>query len=435
MKYKERYERLGVLHKEITGMRDLLKKDDRDFTAEEEAKWAAVNADYDKVEQSIERDKRVTELGQRQAERAADIAGRENSQGGKQETGEAKEDDEIRSFRYWLGDRDEENTAAFKRSGLTIERDGNHNELVIDMNDTRRLRHNTREFRAQSVGIDTAGGYLIPEGFVPNLERTLLAFGGMREVSETMRTATGNNLPWPGSDDTSNKGALLSENPDSLPEQDATFTQQIWYAFKYTSKMVKVSSELLTDSFFDLPSLLGEMLGERLARITNEHYTTGTATNRPEGIVVGSTLGFTSVESATQVTADELIEHEHTIDPAYRVGASWMFNDGSLLKIRKLKDGDGTYLWQPNFQAGVAAMLLGYPYRINQDMPAMTSALKPILFGQLRSYKIRDVAQIRMRRLVELFAGSDQEAFVAFLRTDGKLLDAGTHPVKHLLMK
>jgi HK97 family phage major capsid protein len=112
----------------------------------------------------------------------------------------------------------------------------------------------------------------------------------------------------------------------------------------------------------------------------------------------------------------------------------FMFNDTTLRNIRKLKDGNGQYLWQPGLQAGVPGVLLGQGYRINQDMPAMTTGLIPIVYGDLMKYKIRDIQSIRFRRLVERYAESDQEAFVAFFRTDGKLLDAGTNPVKNITM-
>ena len=318
----------------------------------------------------------------------------------------------------------------------------NRRELVLQPADTlhaRRIqrafrdgRRETAEQRALSAISGSAGAYTIPEGFVNQFELSLLAFGGMREVAEIIRTDSGNDLPWPTADDTSNTGELLAENTE-VAEQDVTVGQITWKAYKYSSKMIKVPVELLQDSAFNLPSVLAGMLATRLARITNTHYTTGNAASKPNGVVTASGLGVTTA-SATAITGDEIIDLIHSLNPAYRVGARFMFHDNILLYVRKLKDGMGQYLWGSGLNGGSADTLAGYPFTINQDMQSsVATATKTMLFGQFSKYKIRDVREIRVRRLPERYAELDQEAFVAFLRTDGNLLDAGTDPIKHML--
>ena len=207
----------------------------------------------------------------------------------------------------------------------------------------------TPEERALSVGVSTAGGYTVPEGFWPEMESALLSHGGMRRAgTKKIRTATGQDLPIPTDDDTSNSGAILSENTQ-VSTQDVTFGIVTLGSYMYTSKLVLVSIQLLQDSFFDLNGFLGEKLGTRIARATNAHFSTGTGTGQPSGIITGATSGKTAA-SATAVTFDELIDLKHSVDPDYRAqNPQWMFNDTTLRDIKKLKNGSGDYLWQPRY--------------------------------------------------------------------------------------
>jgi HK97 family phage major capsid protein len=156
------------------------------------------------------------------------------------------------------------------------------------------------------------------------------------------------------------------------------------------------------------------------------------------GVVVASGEG--SVGAGYAVTADEVIALVHSVDPAYRTNARFMFHDAQLAQLRLLKFSIGSdqvaYMWQPSLQAGNPDRLLGYPYTVNQSMTSvLTVNEKAILFGDFSKYVIRDVAEIRLRRLEELYAGTDQVGFIAFMRSDGNLLDAGTDPVKHFVTK
>lgn len=314
-------------------------------------------------------------------------------------------------------------------------------DLVVNLSDTYRWKQMQNRMKAVHPAIrndlSTAtgtgeAGVTIPEGFVNNLEQALLAFGGMLQTSEVMVTASGNDMPWPTSDDTFNKGAILSEAANIGTSVDPSFGAVIFQAFKYSSKLVQVSAEILQDSAFDLPSILGSMIGERLGRILNEHFTTGTGSSQPRGITVAAPVGVTAA-----ISGDSLIDLFHSVDPAYRPGAEWMLSDATLAPIRKLRDGEsattGNYLWQPGLQAGVPDRLLGRVVNINQDMPDTTAGNKAVLFGDLSKYKVRLAGQTRSRRLVELFADTDQEGFVSFMRADGDLVDAGTNPVKALV--
>lgn len=342
-------------------------------------------------------------------------------------------------FRAQAGiDLTERHVEACRLTGLNPTR----RELILPVGDTMHVRRMQRAFRdgrresaeqrALSAVNAAAGASTIPEGFINQFELSLLAFGGMREVAEIMRTDQGNDLPWPTADDTSNTGELIGENTD-VAEQDVATGAITLKAYKYSSKMIKVPVELLQDSAFNLPAVIGDMLATRIARIQNTHFTTGNAANKPNGVVTASGLGKTTA-SGTAITGDEIIDLIHSLDPAYRVGARFMFHDNILLYVRKLKDGMGQYLWGSGLNGGSADTLAGYPFTINQDMQSsVATATRTMLFGQFGKYKIRDVREIRVRRLVERYAETDQEAFVAFMRSDGNLLDAGTNPIVHML--
>jgi HK97 family phage major capsid protein len=249
----------------------------------------------------------------------------------------------------------------------------------------------------------------------------------MRQVAETITTESGVTLPWPTNDDTGNVGAILAENTQ-VTEQDVTLGQQDIGAFMYTSKLVRVSLQLLNDSVLDFENWLARKLGERIGRIQNTHFTTGTGTAQPEGIQTNAVVGKTGATGqTTSVTGDDLIDLVHSVDPAYRNSGrvQFMLADGTLGSVRKLKDGNGQYLWQPSVQSGVPDRILGYGYTVNQDMPTMAASAKSILFGDFfAGYLIRDVQDVQTLRLAERYADFLQVGFLAFARADGTPQDA-----------
>jgi len=278
---------------------------------------------------------------------------------------------------------------------------------------------------------DTAGGYTVPEGFYGQIESAQLAYGGMLENAFVFDTSTGNALPIPTDNDTTNKGAILTENTQT-GNQDIAFGAVTLNAYTYTSKLVLVSNQLLQDSAFNLDSYLAQKLGTRLARIVNDHFTTGDGASKPTGVVTAATLGVTAA-SATAITADEFaFDLPHSVDPAYRTNAKFMFADSTLKALKKLKDGEGEYLWTSGLQFKEPDRLGGYPYIINQSMDVIGSGKKPVAFGDFSKYFIRRVAGVQVLRLTERYADYNQTGFLAFQRWDGQLVDAGTHPVKYL---
>lgn len=284
------------------------------------------------------------------------------------------------------------------------------------------------EARALGTTTGGAGGYTIPADFQRKITETMKSFGGMRQVANVITTENGATLPWPGNNDTANLGAILDENT-AMSELDVAFTTNSLGAFMYVSGMVRVSYQLLQDTFFDLESFLARKLGERIGRIQNRHFTIGVDTTQPQGLVVGGTSGVTA-GSATAVTLAELAALKRSVDVAYRDGgnAKWMMNDTTAGEIAGLVDTTGRPIWQPDLTGGDADRLLGYPVVINQDMPHTATGLKPIAFGDFRSgYIIRDVKDIQITRLDERYAEYLQVAFFAYARADGGVDDAAAY--------
>jgi HK97 family phage major capsid protein len=293
-----------------------------------------------------------------------------------------------------------------------------------------------KELRAQTSGTNSAGGFTVPTETANILIRSMLAWGPMYDPSVTSEIVTtgGGQLEMPTVNDTAvtagahTEGATLTDDGG----KDATFGQKLLNAYAFDTEWVRVSKELADDSIFAMETLLGSLLGERLGRIANLQLTTGTGSSAPNGIVTASTAGKTAVGTAA-ITFDEILDLEHSVDPAYRNGpmVRYMLNDSTLLAVRKLKDGDGNYLWQMgNVQAGIPSTINGRPYSINQAMDSLAAAKKVMLFGDFSKYYVRKVG-------APLIGAIQDKDFwpgfgvAGYIRFDGELAD--TAAIKHLI--
>jgi HK97 family phage major capsid protein len=455
---------LAPAYKQIRELADKVNAEKRDFTAEEKEQWEKVNKTFDMARARVDALERADKLGSIIEARAGDVdtgrIGRDDYDGKKAAKRQAKAAKKALKKRGWLTEGITEETRCLalqawmrqttgrelrKEHVKAVEACGlkkamQHRQIDLNILDTRSLRQFRRtadaELRALAVNANVAGGYTVPEGFVNNLEIALLAYAQVRQWAEVIRTSSGQDLPWPTVNDVTNLGARVQENATiASTGADPTFGQVVFHAYKYTSKIVLVPVELLEDSAFDLAQTLGELLGIRIGRIQANEFTTGTGASQPVGYVTGAVSGQTAA-SSTAIAADDLYKLKHSVDPAYRAqpGVGWTFHDQILLAIKLLKDGTGRYLWQPGLAVNAPSTIDGDPYYINQSMvSAIASGNKTVVYGALRKFKIRDVSAIRMRRLVERYADSDQEAFVMFMRSDAVLVDAGTHPLKYLV--
>ncbi|WP_344492035.1 phage major capsid protein [Streptomyces enissocaesilis] len=379
--------------------------DDSPLSAEDRTAWEAALAEVETLSQEIETEERHARLS------AVDYS---------QVVAPGADTEEAEEDRARHGG--EEGVIAYSNAWRSWLRDGTQDLSSQERNVLRTGWVDGKELRAQGVATGAAGGYVVPPEFRAKMVETMKFYGAMRQVSEVITTESGVTLPWPTNDDTGNVGAILAENTQ-VTEQDVTLGQQDIGAYMYTSKLVRVSLQLLQDSVLDFESWLARKLGERIGRIQNTHFTTGTGTAQPEGVQTNAVIGKTGgTGQTTSVTYDDLIDLVHSVDPAYRNSGrvQFMWSDGTLGSVRKLKDSQNRPLWQPSVQEGVPDKVLGYDYIVNQDMPAMAANAKSVLFGDFfAGYLIRDVSDIQTLRLAERYADFLQVGFLAFSRADG----------------
>lgn len=289
------------------------------------------------------------------------------------------------------------------------------------------------ETRAQGVGTGSAGGYTVPQGFWAKVTETQKYYGGVIAAgSEVINTDSGQTLPWPTCDDTSNSGAILAEN-NQISAQDLTFGQKQLAAYTYTSKLILVSLQFLQDTGIDAEGFIARKIGERLGRIYNTHGTTGTGSSQPQGVVTGATTGKTTA-SGTAITYNEIVDLVHSLDVAYRNGpggAKFMLHDLILAYVRKIRDdsggsGLGRPIWEPSVQVGMPDSLLGYGVVINNDMDStVATTKKTVAFGNYGAgYVWRQVNGGQLMRLEERYADYLQVGFFGFGRADGLVQDS-----------
>jgi HK97 family phage major capsid protein len=453
---RELREKRGKLHADAT---EILKKGDQ-MTAEDRASFDRMMAEIDTLKADVDREERAAALEAelRETERPQEAPIGELA-GGAPEARSAA----VREYRQVLKKHAKKHGVAKaleqmnpdnRRIVLALEErwwTAFRNSLAIDSRqgqqlgteDAAILAGRDPEFRDMGVGSSNDGGSFVPQGFVYNVETAMKFYGQMLEAGDIMDTATGQPLPWPTQNDTSISGEQISEN-NPVNKQDLTTSSITFGAFKYSTKMIPISLELLQDSAFDLESYVTEQFAIRLGRILNNKFTLGVGTTEPQGIIVGATSGVSaaagsstntggSETGATSIGTTDLTDLEHSVDRAYRVGAAWMMHDSTEKFLKELLDKYGRPLWRPGVTSGAPDSINGYPYFVNNDMAVIGASNKTVLFGQLKKYKIRRVKELRVMKLVERFADYGQIALLGFARYDGQLLDAGTHPVKYLV--
>lgn len=400
---------------QMRALHDAAEREERGFTADEQQNWENMTAEIDRIDARMARADQLaratapdpTELraGGRDDDGRGTAAGGGNAGGGADDYGAV--------FRNFM---------AHGLDGLTPE----HRSIMSG---------HRAEQRAFAVGTANVGGYTVPPEFLNQLEVAMRAFGGMMQAADVMRTDTGATLPMPTFNYTNVKATIIGEGAASTTDTSTPFGSVNLGAYTYRSPLLPVSWEFLQDSAFG-EGFISDALGRALSWGLNEHATIGTGTGQPRGILTDAAAGLVGATGRTQnVWYDDLVALVHSVDPAYRAGAAFMMHDSTVKTVRQMKTSDGLPIWMPGIMTGIGAAqpdtLLGYSYVVNQDMPQMAANAKSILFGALKKYKLRIVRDVTMIRLVERFADLGQVAFQLFMRADGRLLDAGTNPVKY----
>ena len=273
---------------------------------------------------------------------------------------------------------------------------------------------------ALQIGTDSEGGYLVPDEYERTLVEALEEENVFRQLAKVIRTSSGDRkIPVVATKGT----ASWIDEEGAYLESDDAFGQVSIGAYK-VGTMIKVSEELLNDSVFDLEAYISREFARRIGAKEEEAFFTGDGSGKPLGVLAatgGAETGVTTA-SATAITADELIDLFYSLKAPYRRNAVWVLNDSTIKAIRKLKDNQGQYLWQPSLTAGAPDLLLGKPVRTSAYMPAIAADAKTIAFGDFSYYWIADRQGRSFKRLNELYAATGQVGFLASQRVDGKLV-------------
>jgi len=383
--------------------------------AEIEREFDAAMAEHDRLSKLVERHEQVEAVEARAKE--VDISKRPvpaNAEGRGVDTGKA---------------------IAYREAFYELIRNGGIDGLDPEVRGVLRAGVQNVESRIQVTGTNSAGGYTVPVELANFIDQAMAAYGPMYsgDICTTLNTSTGATFNIPTVDDTAVTAVAHTEGTALTDDggKDVTFGQAQLGAYAFDTEWVKWSYELAQDSIFNMEPILGSLLGERLGRIANSKLTTGSGSSDVQGIVTGSSLGKTAA-SATAITADEIIDLLHSVDPAYRSSpkAAFMLNDSTLAAIRKLKDGDGNYLWQMgNYQVGVPGSILGYRYYVNQAMASLTTGQKVMIFGDFSKFYVRKVGAPVVTVVRERFW--PDLGIAGLIRFDGVL--ANTAAIKHLI--
>ena len=273
---------------------------------------------------------------------------------------------------------------------------------------------------ALQVGTDSEGGYLVPDEFERTLVEALEEQNIFRSLAHVIQTSSGDRkIPVVASKGT----ASWVDEEGTIPESDDAFSQVSIGAYKLGT-MIKVSEELLADSVFDLESYISREFARRIGNKEEEAFFTGDGSGKPLGVLAatgGAQTGVTAA-SATAITADELMDLYYSLRAPYRKSSVFLMNDSTVKAVRKLKDANGQYLWQPSLSAGTPDTLMGRPVYTSAYMPALAAGAKGVLFGDLSYYWVSDRQGRSFKRLGELYAPTGQVGFLATQRVDGRLI-------------
>lgn len=270
------------------------------------------------------------------------------------------------------------------------------------------------------VGTDANGGYLVPDEYEHQLIQALTDENFFRSLAHVIQTDSGTHtIPIVASHGT----ASWMEENGLYPESDDTFDQITLSAYKLGTA-IKVSEELMNDSVFDLESYISTEFARRIGAAEEEAFLVGDGQKKPEGVFtkVAATEGATTEIANTTLTFDSIMDVFHSLRSVYRNRAVWILNDSTVKALRKIKDGNNNYIWQPSVVAGQPDTILNRPYKTSIYAPELAAGNVPLLFGDFSYYWIADRQGRSFKRLSELYAANGQIGFLASERVDGKLI-------------
>ena len=400
MNAKQLREKRGALVEQMQGMVAAAKAEGRNLSQEENEKFDAISNEVDELRSAAARIERAEELKKEMANKAEEV----------REAAPAKKVEAREAFNAYL------------RKGF--------NNLSAE---ERSIMGELRGTNTQITTNDGLGGFLVPENWAAAVSATELFKSDIEKVATIISTSNGQPFNLPANNDTSVAAAILGEGT-AESVSDMTFTNVKFEPYTYSSKIVKVSRQLVSDNAFDLGSFVAGQLANRLNRGINGHLTTGTGSSQPSGIVTGSSLGK-SAASATAVTIAEILDLMYSVDASYRnaPGAAFMMNSATLAAVRKLGFGSSNDfpVFVPAMEVGGVDLLFGKPVYVNEDMAGIATGNKSIIFGDMKQYYIHQAGGVQLLRLEERYADELSVGYIAYKRVDGNVVQDSA--IKHLV--
>jgi len=382
-------ERRANVWEQAKELLDTAEGEKRDLTAEEEAKYQALNADLNNIDQ---RTKDLVEAEQRTKDAEAAFAGLL----AKPQEQERKSDKDSELRRWARGEM----------RGIDI------------------AKPDGVAFRDLVKGTTTAGGNTVPTTFYGQLMAHLIEVSGIMMAGPTvLNTSSGENIDIPVT--TAHSSAALTPEANPISESDPAFGKRTLGAYKY-GVLLQASTELLTDTGVDLEGYLAMQAGRALGNAFGVHAITGDGSSKPTGVITSASTGVTGGTAVVGAfTADNLIDLYYSVIAPYRNSTScgWLMKDATLGAARKLKDGQGQYLWQPSIQVGAPDTLLGKPVHTDPNVAAPALSAKSVAFGDFSQYFVRMAGGVRFERSDDYAFNSDLVTFRAIIRADGLLVD------------
>lgn len=396
MDTKDLINKRAGLVKEMRSLLDTAAKENRNLNSEEQVKYDRMESDVDSIGKDLARADNLKKL-------ESDLANSRDS-----------------DYRASLDKRDDKSAKskayreAFFGQGGFLRRQGITSNLTSPI------------LNVLQTGVDADGGYTVPEEFETEIMKLLYNADPIRAAATVMSLSSDRNIPVQTAGGTF---AWLGENA-SYSSTQPSLGRVVLGAHKLGG-YIPVSIELLQDSGSSIESFIREVGVQAIADLENAAFAAGDGSNKPQGLfdvtsVAGTSVsGVTGAVSATAtITDDNLMDIFHTLPRYFRQNASWLMSDAAVKLVRKIKDGNDQYVWQPGLQAGQPDRILNRPVLVSDFATAPAASAKSIVFGDLRKYFIADRVGLTMQRLNEIAALNDQVYFKMSKRVDGRLTDA-----------
>ena len=384
-KLRQLKEKRAALYAQVCELRN--QADGREMTAEERANWNKLVADVDAADADIATEERFLEIEKR------------NSANVEPKKEEAREI-EARAFaKYLMG------------ANLTNE-------------ELRALQPEQREGIAAGVN----GPALIPASISAIIEKALANGSEFMSAIDMFTTTGGGDLTIPTINDTDSRAKIVAAY-EKGEKGSKTFGSLTFKAYTYRTPLIPISYEMLQDSAFNIEQEVATLLAEQFARGLNYDFTNGSTNSEIRGIVAEATAVNAG---GNAITFDSLMDLETSLKAGYLPNAKWMFNRATKAEIMKIKDNNEQYIWQPGVANAAPATIMGRQYVINDDMPDVGAGATPVIFGDLKKFRFRNVKNYTAVRFNELLGEYLAVGFMGYGRCDAKLVDAGTHPILKL---